>query len=90
MQTTFGVDDVLRAQNAEEESRVMDVEQLPVLGILSQTVIRSPLVHWILPVKFRGPQIHDVAFIGVSESPSSSVSLKLAFIHSLWKIDSVL
>jgi hypothetical protein len=41
------------------------VEKAPTLGLLSQTVIRSPLVHWILPVRLRGSGIDDVAFIGV-------------------------
>lgn len=38
----------------------------PVRGILTQTVIPSPLVHWILPIRLRGQEYNDVAFIGVS------------------------
>jgi hypothetical protein len=64
--TTIDVDDVLRAHNHEQEAtNLMDVEKPPTIGILTQTVIRSPLVHWILPVRLRGTKIHDVAFIGV-------------------------
>jgi len=68
--TTFDVDHVLRAHNRKQEApSLMDVEKPPTLGILTQTVIRSPLVHWILPVRLRGPDIHDVAFIGVRNLP---------------------
>lgn len=63
--TTFNVDHVLRAHNNKPETPdLMDVEKPPILGLLTQTVIRSPLVHWILPARLRGPKIHDVAFIG--------------------------
>jgi hypothetical protein len=64
--TSFGVDHILRVHNQKDKiPNIMDVEKAPTLGLLSQTVIRSPLVHWILPVRLRGSGIDDVAFIGV-------------------------
>ncbi len=66
--TTLDIDQVLLVHNQKdkpESPRLMEVERPPILGLLTQTVIRSPLVHWILPVKLRDPEIQDVAFIGV-------------------------
>lgn len=62
------VDTVLRhydQQEKENGANLLDVEQTPKFGLLTQTVIRSPLVHWILPIRLRDSRIHDVAFIGV-------------------------
>ena len=38
----------------------------PVCGILSRTVVESPIVHWVLPVRLRSKAHNDIAFIGVS------------------------
>ncbi|KAE8450543.1 hypothetical protein EG329_006274 [Mollisiaceae sp. DMI_Dod_QoI] len=51
-------------QDKENAANQMDVEKTPKFGLLTQTIIRSPLVHWILPVKLRDSRIQDVAFIG--------------------------
>lgn len=66
---TVDVDAVLRhydEQDKEANDYNVEVEKPPVLGLLSQTVIRSPLAHWILPVRSRDTNVNDVAFIGVS------------------------
>lgn len=65
---TVDVDAVLRhydQQDKETATKAVEVKRPPVLGLLTQTVIRSPLVHWILPVQLRGVATNDVAFIGV-------------------------
>ncbi|KAI0132776.1 thermotolerance protein [Xylariales sp. AK1849] len=36
----------------------------PNYGILTKTVIDSPVVHWVLPVQLRSTRHYDVAFIG--------------------------
>ncbi|KAK5998199.1 hypothetical protein PT974_00571 [Cladobotryum mycophilum] len=36
----------------------------PVCGILSQTIVESPIVHWVLPVRLRSKEHNDIAFIG--------------------------
>ncbi|CZR62372.1 uncharacterized protein PAC_12269 [Phialocephala subalpina] len=51
-------------QDKDNATNLVDVEKTPKFGLLTQTVIRSPLVHWILPVRLRDSRIHDVAFIG--------------------------
>src|SRR6266536_2556468 len=67
---TLDVDTVLRhydQQDKEANANILEVEKAPVLGLLTQTVIRSPLVHWILPARLRSPNNNDVAFIGVRQ-----------------------
>jgi len=65
---TLDVNTVLKhydKQDREANIRDVDIEKAPALGLLTQTVVRSPLVHWILPAKLRNPERNDVAFIGV-------------------------
>lgn len=67
---TLDVNTVLRhydQQDQEATANAVAIEKAPVLGLLTQTLIRSPIVHWILPVKLRNPQKNDVAFVGVRE-----------------------
>lgn len=68
---TLDVNSVLQhydQQDKDVPAKFSDVDLPPVYGLLTQTVIRSPQAHWILPVKLRNPDANDVAFIGVSES----------------------
>lgn len=39
--------------------------RLPECGLLTRTVIESPVVQWILPARIRSAVHNDVAFIGV-------------------------
>ena len=41
----------------------------PECGLLTRTVIESPIVQWILPVRLRSAAHNDVAFIGVRQPP---------------------
>lgn len=69
---TLDVDTVLEHYNQRDKEATttfMEVEKTPTIGILTQTVIRSPLVHWILPVKLRDVETQHVAFIGVRIFP---------------------
>jgi hypothetical protein len=80
---TLDVNAVLQQyDNEEREAKMphMHVENAPVLGLLTQTVIRSPLVHWILPVRLRNQENNDVAFIGV-RSFSPRVPFICSFSH---------
>ncbi|RDW58079.1 hypothetical protein BP6252_13490 [Coleophoma cylindrospora] len=64
---TLDVNSVLQhydQQDKEATAKAVDIEEPPVYGLLSQTVIRSPQAHWILPVKLRSPNNNDVAFVG--------------------------
>ena len=65
---TLDVNTVLRhydQQDEEAAANAIEIDSSPVLGLLTQTVIRSPVVHWILPAKLRDSNTNDVAFIGV-------------------------
>jgi hypothetical protein len=74
---TLDVNDVLRHYDKQDQAtnlKPVEIQEAPVLGVLTQTVIRSPVVHWILPAKLRDLDMNDVAFIGVSFSLSSATS----------------
>jgi len=67
---TLDVNTVLRhydQQDKDAATTLREVERAPKLGLLTQTVIRSPLVHWILPARLRDNSKNDVAFIGVRQ-----------------------
>ncbi|TVY54244.1 hypothetical protein LCER1_G002307 [Lachnellula cervina] len=64
---TLDINTVLKhfdQETKETNIRDLDIERAPTLGLLTQTVIRSPLVHWILPARLRNAETNDVAFIG--------------------------
>lgn len=63
---TVAIDDMLKA-NTITKSNVPEprIDQPPNLGILTKTVIESPVAHWMLPVRLRSAQHMDVAVIGV-------------------------
>lgn len=46
-----------------------NIRHAPHCGIMTRTVVQSPLAHWILPVRLRSDKHKDVAFIGVSTLP---------------------
>lgn len=68
--TTVNVDlnDVLKHYNDQDDANTLapDLHKVPVVGLLSQTVVRSPFAQWIFPAKLRDSSLNDVAFIGVS------------------------
>jgi len=56
---------VLRANSAPRPQR-QRLARSPECGLLTRTVIDSPIVHQILPVRLRAENHVDVAFVGVS------------------------
>ncbi|KAG9243175.1 mono-functional DNA-alkylating methyl methanesulfonate N-term-domain-containing protein [Calycina marina] len=66
---TVNVNDVLKHYDEQDNANLTaapDIQTVPTLGLLSQTVIKSPLAHWILPARLRHLDLNDVAFIGES------------------------
>ncbi|RFU35676.1 hypothetical protein B7463_g659, partial [Scytalidium lignicola] len=65
---TVDLDSVLRHHEEKDKEakrlNFMETQTPPECGLLTQTIICSPLVHWILPVSLRSPGIIDIAFIG--------------------------
>lgn len=55
----------------------------PVCGILSQTLVESPVVRWVLPARLRSSTHNDIAFVGVSTRPSSQAVLRESELHSI-------
>lgn len=67
--TTTNVDmNTVLARHMERKQDEMQSEgdKPPALGLLTQTIIESPVVHWIISARIRSSEYHDVAFIGVS------------------------
>jgi hypothetical protein len=91
---TIDVDAVLRhydQQDREASVNAVQVQRPPVLGLLTQTALRSPLVHWILRGRLRDLDKNDVAFIGVGElllylARSSSSSCASKFVFVCWPL----
>jgi hypothetical protein len=56
-------------QHEEEEEQAMtqfnSAFDPPVFGLLSRTLIHSPVVKKIFPARIRRPDLNDVVFIGV-------------------------
>ncbi|GAD92744.1 conserved hypothetical protein [Paecilomyces variotii No. 5] len=59
------ISDLLTQTRARRPDLRQDAEPpKPKVGLLSQTVIRSPIVQWILPARLRSKFHNDVAFVG--------------------------
>jgi len=72
---TVGLEDVLKAQPTVSRPDPEVEDSLPpACGVLTRTIIESPVVHWILPARLRPGNHNDVAFVGVSPhfQPSAS------------------
>lgn len=62
---TVDLQAALRASAAEKAAAIPGPEP-PVCGVLTKTIVESPITRWILPVRLRSKSHKDVAFIGVS------------------------
>ena len=63
---TVSFQDALKASSSVPRITSDLHTQRPACGILSKTIIESPVVHWVLPVWLRSRSHNDLAFIGVS------------------------
>lgn len=59
--------ELLGPTSSTPRSRLQPPEP-PSYGILTKTVIASPVIRWVLPVQLRSSRNNDVAFIGVCPS----------------------
>ncbi|OBT64806.1 hypothetical protein VE03_06553 [Pseudogymnoascus sp. 23342-1-I1] len=50
--------------NSRQEGVKLEVSKPPKIGLLTQTVIDSPISNWILPARLGNVEDHDVVFIG--------------------------
>ncbi|KAM0438853.1 hypothetical protein ACHAPT_001614 [Fusarium lateritium] len=60
---TVNFQDALKASTAPKTNPKPRAEP-PVCGILTRTLIESPIVHWVQPVWLRSRSNHDIAFVG--------------------------
>ncbi|KAL2671140.1 hypothetical protein Neosp_013714 [[Neocosmospora] mangrovei] len=60
---TVNFQDALKASTTPKTNPKPRAEP-PVCGVLTRTLIESPVVHWVLPVWIRSRSHNDVAFIG--------------------------
>lgn len=51
--------------NSSQKGIKLEVSKSPKIGLLTQTVIDSPISNWILPARLGNVDDHDVVFIGV-------------------------
>ncbi|KAF2502774.1 hypothetical protein BU16DRAFT_554813 [Lophium mytilinum] len=63
------VEEVLRNERQKTEAAAKSRQQkppepTPALGLLSRTVLRSPIINWIIPARVRHKDFNDVVFIG--------------------------
>src|SRR5690242_9830543 len=54
------------ARNREAPAALVEPtkSRLPIIGVLSRTVIHSPVIQWVLPARIRHPDKNDVVFVG--------------------------
>ncbi|CAF3504022.1 unnamed protein product [Fusarium graminearum] len=61
---TVSFQDALKASSSVPKTASDQHTEKPACGILSRTIIESPVVHWVLPVLLRSRSNNDLAFIG--------------------------
>lgn len=69
---TNNLNDIINRSAATKPAR--EIQHAPQCGILTRTVVQSPLAHWILSVRLRSSKHNDVAFVGVSTSTCRGAS----------------
>ncbi|KAK7743196.1 hypothetical protein SLS53_004281 [Cytospora paraplurivora] len=57
------VDDLLSKPTMKPAKQIR--QPPPQCGIMTRTVVESPVAHWIIPVRLRSPQHNDIAFVGL-------------------------
>lgn len=69
--TTVSIEQAVKASSSTAmQAPPPEPIQAPKCAILSRTVVNSPIVRWILPVRIRSSTQVDVAFVGVSSVSS--------------------
>ena len=66
---TITADELLReSTTARRKTGRQSLSKPPTYGLLTKTVIESPIIRWVLPVQLRSTRYNDVALIGVCSS----------------------
>lgn len=64
MEREVDIETILSGNSTQEKIK-LEVKRPPKIGLLTQTVIDSPISNWILPARLGNVDDHDVVFIGV-------------------------
>lgn len=61
---TVNPGDVFAAASTQTVKQPKRLSAPPTYGLLTRTVIESPVFNWVLPVQLRSPKYNDVVFVG--------------------------
>jgi len=89
---TVDADAVIRAwqeEQPEDDNLNLDLGEPPVYGLLTKTLVNSPVVHWILPARVRDEGKNDIVFIGVCKN-ELSLSVTFIFFQERWFLQTYL
>lgn len=64
----------LMAHNNHHDSSSHSPEDAPVYGLLTRTLVHSPVIRQIIPARIRSKDLNDVVFVGVSFVPFKGCS----------------
>jgi hypothetical protein len=77
---TLEAQELFRQTSASAQAKPKKQPSMPPdYGILTKTVIESPVIQRVLPAQLRSPSNNDVAFIGVGAPPVSQYTTQYAY-----------
>lgn len=75
---TISADELMRDNSTpHRKTGRQSFSKPPTCGLLTRTVVESPVIRWVLPVQLRSARYNDVALIGVSFLLSPDLFLTL-------------
>ncbi|KAI0100845.1 hypothetical protein GGR51DRAFT_340203 [Nemania sp. FL0031] len=61
---TVTAEELLGTSRPHPKSVVLNDPAPPKYGVLTRTIIESPIIRWVLPIQLRSPLFNDVALVG--------------------------
>lgn len=58
-------------------------EDAPVYGLLTRTLVHSPVIRQIIPARIRSKDLNDVVFVGVSLVPLARATTLVSLLRSI-------
>lgn len=66
---TISADELMRDNGSTRKAGRPPPSKPPTCGVLTRTIVDSPVIRWVLPVQLRSARYNDVALISVRTSP---------------------